>query len=320
MPTDISTKLSWTKDSEEERIMAAERARRLAAAPPPAALLQPSAVADPSIPLPLVVTDGAPPQGAVVLSTQMLLRKVGEYTVIKYLGEGSFGTTFLALKPVALQFVIKQLAAKAATEEYTALLKLQDVCGNHLSCPVALYRPEPSSTSYYLVSTYMPGSDLKGVLEDHPEQVSMRMLKDFAKQMLDVLSVLHTRALFHRDIKPANIMYDVRTGTFALIDFGLACTVPCSGRGGTPRYALPEYVRAPALTESLLARTDLFALGVTLYNLIEDGNFPYARASGVLDTRTPVNFSNSKATSEMRSLCLQLLGGKHSASELLAAF
>lgn len=221
---------------------------------------------------PIPVSKDENDTNAIFFDKKGQVRRVGPYTYEKYLGQGGFGTTFLFTDPLlSRQVVVKELDAVASTYEYESLKRIEDVCGKTLSCPIALYRPIPATGKQYLVSTYIPGVDLSEILKNNLQKITPQMIIDCACQLLGVLEKIHVRKLYHRDIKPSNIMYDAQSSTFALIDFGIACTVPCTNNptAGTPKYMLPEYANAgPFIISQHLEANDLYALGVTLYTLV----------------------------------------------------
>ena len=109
---------------------------------------------------------------------------------------------------------------------------------------------------------------------------------DVARQLCAGLAAAHAQGVLHRDLKPANVLIDDE-GAVRITDFGIAIPVDESGRHaliGTPGYMAPEQlVPGRPLTE----RTDIYALGVVLYELLA-GIHPFA-GSGVLGPPTPLS-------------------------------
>src|SRR5262249_12215195 len=91
------------------------------------------------------------------------------------------------------------------------------------------------------------------------------------------LAAAHDRGVIHRDLKPQNIMMNKR-GEVVIMDFGLAAIADqlsgAEARNGTPAYMSPEQLRG----ESVTARSDIYALGLVLYELFP-GKRPYDASS-----------------------------------------
>ncbi len=119
-------------------------------------------------------------------------------------------------------------------------------------------------------------------------------LKDAMLQLCEALAYIHGHGLIHRDVKPSNVMVD-EDRSVRLMDFGLAkyladdAAVTADGRlVGTFRYMAPEQI----LGETLDARTDLYSLGVILYELLSgrppfEAHTPYELWQKVLETEAP---------------------------------
>ncbi|MBL8915059.1 MAG: serine/threonine protein kinase [Archangium sp.] len=133
-----------------------------------------------------------------------------------------------------------------------------------------------------------------------PERVGR--LKDAMLQLCEALAYIHGYGLIHRDLKPSNVMVD-EDRTVRLMDFGLAkyisddAAVTADGRlVGTFRYMAPEQI----LGEKLDTRTDLYSLGVILYELLAgrppfEAKTPYELWQKVLETEAaPINSLNSR--------------------------
>ncbi len=131
----------------------------------------------------------------------------------------------------------------------------------------------------YLAMEYFPCGDLKARLQNPlTADEAIAFLKEIARS----LKVVHEADIIHRDLKPPNVMLRA-DGSVVLIDFGLARSV-LSGDGstrtgvlrGSPYYMSPEQAQG----ENLDARTDLYSLGVMLYEMLA-GKKPYLGASAI---------------------------------------
>lgn len=199
------------------------------------------------------------------------------YEVVKKLGQGGFGTTYLAIKD-GREYVVKEMKSKDASDEYAALTALGYNCVKHINCPVELINGAGNVS--YLITLFIPGKDLDYYVRN---PVSQKFINDMMKQLLSAISFIHLEGIAHRDIKPGNIMYVEQTNTFFLIDFGIACFPPKGGGGircplactGTPLFMHPAYEeqcnfnRTDASFFEILKRNDRFALGVTFFLIIE---------------------------------------------------
>jgi hypothetical protein len=131
-------------------------------------------------------------------------------------------------------------------------------------------------------------------LERGPGGEVFRTIAHLGRQAAHALAYAHARGVIHRDIKPANLLLD-DAGTLWITDFGLArrlddATLTADGQLlGTPRYMSPE--QAQAATSPIDHRTDIYSLGVTLYELLvgrpaHDGQTPPEVVNQIL-TRAP---------------------------------
>lgn len=140
-------------------------------------------------------------------------------------------------------------------------------------------------------------------------------LKDAMLQLTEALAYIHGYGLIHRDLKPSNVMVD-EDRTVRLMDFGLAkyisddAAVTADGRlVGTFRYMAPEQI----LGEKLDTRTDLYSLGVILYELLSgrppfEARSPYELWQKVLETEAqPIQSLNAKADRVLARVAMRLI-------------
>ncbi|NWJ40992.1 MAG: protein kinase [Geothrix sp.] len=119
----------------------------------------------------------------------------------------------------------------------------------------------------YVTMEYLKGTTLRSLL-DGRGRLPLALVLRIARQVAEGLEAAHAVGVVHRDIKPANVLFDVR-GDAKIMDFGLAAPVAAVIAGeagilvGSPRYMSPEQIRG----ERVDARTDLYALGVMLFEL-----------------------------------------------------
>ena len=119
----------------------------------------------------------------------------------------------------------------------------------------------------FVTMEYLKGTTLRQLLDDR-RRLPLPLVLRIGRQAAEGLQAAHAEGVVHRDIKPSNIMFDAQ-GEVKLMDFGLAA--PVSGRGtdaegqifGTPGYMAPEQI----LGDQVDPRTDLYALGVVMYEL-----------------------------------------------------
>jgi serine/threonine-protein kinase len=202
-------------------------------------------------------------------------KKIGRYKILKSIGEGGMATVYLA-EDVNLerQVAVKVIRAERVTPEQLprimerfkrearALAKLSDEPGIVTVYDYGEYEGTP-----YLVMAYMPGGTLKDRLGSPVQaQAAAEMLLPIAS----ALGAAHAQGMVHRDVKPSNLLVD-KYGSLALADFGIAKalemqdqTLTSTGMGvGTPEYMAPEQWRGQASPQ-----TDVYALGVVLYEML----------------------------------------------------
>ncbi|MBI2807937.1 MAG: protein kinase [Planctomycetes bacterium] len=210
-------------------------------------------------------------------------KSFGRYAVKGTLGSGAFGTVYLGHdhqldRPVAIKVhrSDRQQSDETRKEflnEARRLAKLK-----HPGI-VAVYDFGVEEDSVYIISDFVQGTTLKDRMRKQPFgwQESVRVVAALA----DALAHAHAQRTVHRDIKPANIILTPDNQP-VLVDFGLGldeAEMTGEQRGlvaGTPTYMSPE--QAYGLAHRIDGRTDIYALGVVLYELIT-GHVPFRAAS-----------------------------------------
>ena len=202
-----------------------------------------------------------------------------KYKILQSLGQGGFGTAFLAQDVKSNEKVvlkvphIEQLGDPAVYERFRREVAIGKLL-NHTDVPVALAISEGNPP--YLVLKYAEGVPLSEVLNEKGRFAVDEAVKMVAK-LLDALQYCHERGVYHRDIKPENLML-APDGHLKILDFGIALMEGAprvtwrgfSGLMGTPEYMAPEQIKG----ERGAAKSDIYAVGCLIYNLLS-GSPPF---------------------------------------------
>ena len=203
----------------------------------------------------------------------------GRYTIERPLGSGGMAEVFLARdgvldRDVALKVLRGQYAGD---EEFYERFRREATSAAGLSHPniVQVYdRGEAPDGTCYIAMEYVSGGTLKERLDERGPMEPERALA-VAGQVAEALWAAHERGVIHRDIKPQNILI-TDMGHLKVTDFGIAraasaATISATNAVfGTAGYLSPEQ----ALGEPATPRSDLYSLGIVLYELLT-GVVPY---------------------------------------------
>ena len=220
-------------------------------------------------------------------------QQIAHYKILSLLGKGGMGEVFLAEdtrlnRKVALKLLLPEVAQDA---DKLKRFVLEARAASALSHPNAahIYEIGESGGRHFLAMEYIEGETLEKKLAG--ETMPLATILSIGAQVADALDAAHARGIAHRDIKPANLMIDAR-GHVKVLDFGLAKILPAAGEApansqaatqfltsggvvlGTVSYMSPEQ----ALGRDVDARTDLFSLGVVLYQMAS-GKLPFTGSS-----------------------------------------
>jgi serine/threonine protein kinase len=210
--------------------------------------------------------------------------KLGPYEILAPVGAGGMGEVYRAMdtrlgREVALKIVSASFARdpdrlRRFEQEARAVAAL-----NHPNI-LAVFDIGQHEGSPFLVSEFLEGESLREILDRGP--FAQRKTIEYGVQIAHGLAAAHEKAIVHRDLKPENI-FVTKDGRIKILDFGLAKLVQLSGNQddatlatlatgataagvvlGTPGYMAPEQVRGEAAD----ARTDIFAFGAVLYEML----------------------------------------------------
>ncbi|MEZ5290449.1 MAG: protein kinase [Vicinamibacterales bacterium] len=196
---------------------------------------------------------------------------IGKYKILAPLGSGGFGSVFLAEdtwidKKVALKVPHRQgLDFGELLREPRLLATL-----NHPNI-VTVLTAERIEDVFFIVMEYVPGETLEAI-SDREGALSLARALDFACQMCNAVDHAHTQGVIHRDLRPGNVIV-TEAGVAKVADFGTSRFLEIAAHGttviGSPPYMAPEQFYGKAVFAS-----DVYSLGVTLYQLLT-GRLPY---------------------------------------------
>lgn len=222
----------------------------------------------------------------------MIGKTVAQYQITARLGAGGMGEVFLAEdtrleRKAAIKFLPAEFAADPDRRQRFLKEARAASSLNHPHVCIVYDVGETEDGLPFIAMEFVEGQALDAEVKQGPFEIPR--VVEIAVQVADALDAAHSRRIVHRDIKPANISLNER-GQVKVLDFGLAKRMPHgTSEGdrtedfqqtqqgqviGTPNYMSPEQ----ALGKDLDHRTDIFSLGVVLYELVT-GRRPFAGAN-----------------------------------------
>lgn len=209
---------------------------------------------------------------------------LGRYQIQRELGRGAMGVVYLGFDPkISRQVAIKTLhfdqfeptELPAVKERFFREAEAAGRLRNHNNI-VTIYDVGEEPSLAYIAMDYVDGNSLaahvrKGQLLD------VEMVYWIMAQVADAVDYANAQGIVHRDIKPSNILFDATTNEVKVADFGIARIMDGSATRtktgdilGSPLYMSPEQLKG----EAVKGCSDIFSLGVTLYQLLT-GELPF---------------------------------------------
>ena len=219
--------------------------------------------------------------------------RLGPYEVVALIGAGGMGDVWLATELRLGRKVALKLLPPDLTRDPVRIQRFEQEARaasalNHPNVCTIHALGETDEAQHYIAMEYVEGETLRQRLTT--SKLSLREALDIGIQVAAALSVAHTGGIVHRDIKPENVMLRP-DGVVKVLDFGLAKLAAAAPGGadptqmgvntdagtvmGTVAYMSPEQARGQPVD----ARTDIWSLGVLLYEMVA-GRSPFAAPSG----------------------------------------
>jgi eukaryotic-like serine/threonine-protein kinase len=232
-----------------------------------------------------------------------MLERIGNCRIVEEMASGGMAVVYRAIQDDLHRTVaIKALKTSAAAEEQLVTRferEAQSLAALQHENIIHVYDFHREGGALFIVMEYVEGIDLYDLL-DKCGRIPYDVAAVIAMQVARALDYIHFRAILHRDIKPANIMLS-RQGAVKLMDFGIAQDrnygqdLTEIGTGiGTPAYMSPEQI----VGDRLDARSDIFSLGIVLYQMVT-GQKPFVEDANKtvmqrirLDPYQPVRLAN----------------------------
>jgi eukaryotic-like serine/threonine-protein kinase len=258
---------------------------------------------------------------------------ISHYRILEKLGAGGMGVVYKAMdtrldRLVALKFLPDNMEQDAqALERFRREAHAASALNHPGICTI--YDVGEEAHRSFIAMEFIDGQTLSEYI--HRQSLSLERILDLGIQISDALDVAHTQGIIHRDIKPSNIFVTKRSQA-KVLDFGLAKLLPkefpASGQdgsssghaqesvsvvgviSGTPAYMSPEQIRG----DDLDPRTDIFALGLLLYEMASGNQAFGGKTGGVIIesilTRPPISIRIAHPEIPLRleeiiSKCLQ---------------
>lgn len=234
-------------------------------------------------------------------------QRLGRYVVQRRIGRGAMGAVYLGKDPrinraVAIKVIPieKEFEDEELKEARLRFYREAESAGR-LTHPniITVYDAGEDKGLAYIAMEYVPGIPLRD-FTDPKRLLAPKRALELCAATAEALDYAHNQGVIHRDIKPANLLYNPKDGSLKISDFGVA-RITDNNRTktgivlGTPMYMSPEQLGA----EDLTGLSDLFSLGVTLYELMV-GEVPF-KATNIAVLMTKITTEDPAPVSSRRT-------------------
>src|SRR5262245_50800281 len=232
-----------------------------------------------------------------------MLESVAQYKILERIGAGGVGELYRARdtqhgRTVALRIVRQALVAdtQRRTRFVADALKAAELSHPSLA---TVFETGEDQGQLFLASEYVPGQTLRGAIGGHA--INPRRALAFAAQIADALAEAHFAGIFHADLRPDNVMITPK-GNAKVLDMGLAvwteggaararaglATTTTALQDGFVARTAPYMSPEQALGEAVDYRTDIFSLGVLLFEMLT-GRVPFLASAATEVTEEAVH-------------------------------
>jgi len=255
---------------------------------------------------------------------------IGPYRLLDKLGQGGMGVVYLAeqREPVQRQVALKVILAGMDTAEVLARFEAERqalALMNHVNVAAVFDAGSSAAGRPYFAMEYVPGLDITAHCD--ARELNFRQRIELFLQVCDGALHAHQKGIIHRDLKPSNILIKSAQGQHAtakIIDFGVAKSLQrrlgnltahtqLGSFVGTALYSSPEQINGQ--TAEVDTRTDIYSLGVVLYELLS-GVTPYSDEA--LSGKSPVELSKILSSGEPPTLLKRFVSLDESAETDIA--
>jgi len=197
-----------------------------------------------------------------------------QYILQKVIGSGGMSTVYKAWDKARLSSVaVKALRSDLVTKQQTLRMFEQEAeFLKKMPHPniTPIYEFNVYNNIHYLVMEWINGNSLDVLIKKQGKPFTVNHALSILSPIVSALHYLHFNKILHCDIKPANIMVANNNEVY-LTDFGVARFMKDGNSGGTPPYMAPEQFTGRPISE----RTDIYSLGVTVFEMLSGGVLPF---------------------------------------------